>query len=71
MWVPSPLIFNIKSVERVQGVRDESTLFILNKRGKSCFEVMYIILAEISFLCPMRYNLTFMEVWRIQAAWFV
>lgn len=56
MWIPSPLIFNIKSVERVKGVRDESTLFILNKRGKSCFEVMYIILAEISFLCPMRYE---------------
>ena len=55
MWIPSPLIFNIKSVERVKGVRDESTLFILNKRGRSCFEVMYIILAEMSFLCPMRY----------------
>ena len=54
MWIPNPLIFNIKSVERVKGIRDESKLFILNRRGERFFEVIYIILAEISFLCPMR-----------------
>jgi hypothetical protein len=54
MWIPNALIFNVKSVTTVKGVREEAGLFVLNKEGHTHYEVMYVILAEIAFLCPMR-----------------
>ncbi len=56
MWIPNAMIFNIKSVKTVKGVREEAGLFVLNKPGREHFEIMYIILAEITFLCPMRFD---------------
>jgi hypothetical protein len=56
IWIPNVLIVNVKSFKTMSGLKEETGLFILDERNgsKALFEILYIQLAEITFLCPMR-----------------
>jgi hypothetical protein len=55
LWIPNLMFVNIKLMKNVKGLQDESTLFMRHNGEKGTpVEILYIQLAEITVLCPMR-----------------
>ena len=48
------MIRGIKTFKAVSGIRTETGLWIVEKPDQESLEVVYLQLAEITFLCPMR-----------------
>ena len=54
MWIPNVLIVNVKSFKAMSGLEDETGLFIRDSGPDVPMDVLYIQLAEVTILCPMR-----------------
>ena len=55
LWIPNVLIVNVKSFKTMSGLEDETGLFIRDSGpGGEPMDVLYIQLAEVTILCPMR-----------------
>ena len=54
MWIPNVLIVNVKSFKAMSGLEDETGLFIRDAGPGEPMDVLYIQLAEVTILCPMR-----------------
>ncbi len=55
IWIPNVLIVNVKTFKTMSGLKDETGLFILDDGEEdSDLDILYVQLAEITFLCPMR-----------------
>ena len=55
LWIPNVLIVNVKSFKTMSGLEDETGLFIRDSGPGKPMDVLYIQLAEVTILCPMRY----------------
>jgi hypothetical protein len=53
LWIPEMLIFNIKSYKLLANNKAASTVMVKNNKDGP-MEILYMQLAEITFLCPMR-----------------
>ena len=54
LWIPNVLIVNVKSFKTMSGLEDETGLFIRDAGPGEPMDVLYIQLAEVTILCPMR-----------------
>ena len=54
LWIPNVLIVNVKSFKTMSGLEDETGLFIRDSGPGKPMDVLYIQLAEVTILCPMR-----------------
>lgn len=54
LWIPEMMVINVKSYHFPHGSKDTSTLMIRKRSDADEMEIMFMNLAEITFLCPMR-----------------